>query len=1439
MRWKKAILSGRSSDSDSSVSSLSDEGVPEASNNLQDVTEAPPGTELQELQHAISSYLSNLYRISVLIRKNPAPHDRLIKSAKIDTSHYEFFDERHVLEKFRSANSALIERLGKANSKRRKYFKYREQHRQKLSRQQPHDPFISAEQVNRESVPKGIGELPLSGGGKKVPSEVQVPSVAQPSATKESTKASTLLIPSNAPLNLRDLDEQSDDGTQTSYGSISSTGQDKLALPPIPLSSEGRREFECPYCFTICYLRASDSMKREKEWKRHVLRDLQPYICTFGGCSKADTLFERRRDWINHELQFHRTEWYCNAPGHQAYDSQETFQAHMKDKHHDSFDARQLDSLTRMVARPAMDLKFSCPLRCSDCFQELDVVKLEAHLGRHLEVIASFALPSSVAEGHTPDGSIVTQNAIQNDISDSETTGSVKGDDAIGDLDTTLSDQGNLTDADQTAEFEQLYFSDLIEFEKSVSNCSWPPQFSILSLFSRPIQSQNDRSSRGLTDGAPITIQEVVEDALLEIGLDTAAWKVGTKVQIPVATFFQRFTECARLVISKRPGNWKDDRLNATMRQLLQVLITRVIREIDSNDANETHARLLRRLTTFRSKLSIPLPSEVVKDSDQDWTFLRAETDLSVPVEPRTQAQKTPREEICKWLAIVDQCKLLATLEASRHPGTAEWIFSFPNSDEIHRQPLGYAYHFFQGRSTVNVGSEQVIQCILAKLLQQAHEVPVALQELYEGRQEGSAVIPLDKILEILQITFSLFKETVIILDGLDICSNSTIKTFSRIVQEALKRGSEVRCIATSRVSLIVQDAIRPEQFERPTVSRLQWHNNFEATLIPRELIERDIEAMVASINRDLWPLHTLTPIETIVSESNGMFSWASTRLGQLSMHLSREENRFLSIEIPRNIEELWAEILGCIRIQAKSKDMVTIVDILAVLCVCERPLTAGEVDDYLSYSAHSSTWGKYRFSDQFSVWRKIPALLELVGQPGKKGRSGGTTDNLGLIHPSLRDTLQSDAIRKGPLNMFSMDMDKAQEDIAERCVSYLLRYKRSDSYTSKQGWTAYAGIYWHRHVKKLGSNASKDLTERCIHLLDHRTPSFAHWTYMTRRDGHIDKDEAGDFGEQDVYPSPLYYAALLGLYECAGTMLQSSTKSQVVARINLPGGKYQYPILAAVAAGEVELVKLLAHYEADINTALLEAAKFGQTLILEDLLSFGADVLYRGKYMKTAVHWAAYTNHLECLRILTDWGADLNLHDATGRTPLHLATSHGNLDCMKFLLDKGADLEAVDSSFSSPLIHAAEAGNLEALKFLIGMGAKVDVQTVDAGMTALRFALMRLNEPMVMALLAAGANTNQRTSQSWWSTPLHVTFFMTEDPRETRRSIVEALLQHDADPRITNREGRRAEDLASDPELKALLRSWRAKYADDFSHDGDHDDDDDNDNDDGDDYKH
>lgn len=183
--------------------------------------------ELNQVFIQIGGVIDCLLRLSVTI-SNPAPHDRFKSRAASQLGYYESWDIQHVLAKFPHIDTKLAERLGRALTQRRKYFKYREDHHCRLKE----------------------GLYGDDDGGSKGQATTLASSV--PLHLKDTGDTSRKL-------DLEILDDDRSELSATSYAP-STVDQSELRVPPVPKEYVDG-PFLCPFCYVFI------TVDNRFEWK--------------------------------------------------------------------------------------------------------------------------------------------------------------------------------------------------------------------------------------------------------------------------------------------------------------------------------------------------------------------------------------------------------------------------------------------------------------------------------------------------------------------------------------------------------------------------------------------------------------------------------------------------------------------------------------------------------------------------------------------------------------------------------------------------------------------------------------------------------------------------------------------------------------------------------------------------------------------------------------------------------------------------------------------------------------------------------------------------------------------------------------------------------------------------------------------------------------------
>jgi len=165
-------------------------------------------------------------------------------------------------------------------------------------------------------------------------------------------------------------------------------------------------------------------------------------------------------------------------------------------------------------------------------------------------------------------------------------------------------------------------------------------------------------------------------------------------------------------------------------------------------------------------------------------------------------------------------------------------------------------------------------------------------------------------------------------------------------------------------------------------------------------------------------------------------------------------------------------------------------------------------------------------------------------------------------------------------------------------------------------------------------------------------------------------------------------------------------------------------------------------------DTRLADAAMRGDKDAVRSLLKQKADVNAAHGDGATALHWAAYNDDLEMVKILLDAGANVKAATREGAiTPIFMACTNGDGPMIEALLRAGAEAKSVKSNGTTALMTAAASGSAEAVKILIEHGADINAKEAVYGQTALMFAAALNRDSVIKVLMEHGAEANVATT--------------------------------------------------------------------------------------------
>ena len=151
---------------------------------------------------------------------------------------------------------------------------------------------------------------------------------------------------------------------------------------------------------------------------------------------------------------------------------------------------------------------------------------------------------------------------------------------------------------------------------------------------------------------------------------------------------------------------------------------------------------------------------------------------------------------------------------------------------------------------------------------------------------------------------------------------------------------------------------------------------------------------------------------------------------------------------------------------------------------------------------------------------------------------------------------------------------------------------------------------------------------------------------------------------------------------------------------------KQEIPINAPPVTEESE------DYEPDIFKACKEGKLTSVQYLIEKQ---NADKEITGNGGKTPLHYACEFGHLLIVEYLISKGADIEAKDIYYWTPLHFACKEDHLEIVEYLISKGADIEAKEwMDLNGPLHIASQYDNIDVVNCLVSKGANKHAKNDD-----------------------------------------------------------------------------------------------------------------------------
>ncbi|KAH6607650.1 hypothetical protein Trco_003963 [Trichoderma cornu-damae] len=298
----------------------------------------------------IDDTLARLNRLGVTIRQSSrAKVDARAKkfAAGLDLESFAYLCTSAVQALYPGAHQSLKDHLSKSMTDRYARTLFLDSRHKKLGARR--EPSIGLSTIQEAPTNEAQADIPAtqppSARAMKNPVIASLPRASIAPSQSDLSSVNIQQIRSR----LRPPDEAS-----TKFHKTSSIQVSQGNYPQPPNAKEGNSVFTCPWCSELF----SKKTLSESEWRRHIDRDLKPYVCLSQGCPEAHPVYPTFDEWFRHmelhDWRWHQqayltSSWVCSICefSQDVYSNPQTLYLHLEESHHGDFTTAQLQAISR------------------------------------------------------------------------------------------------------------------------------------------------------------------------------------------------------------------------------------------------------------------------------------------------------------------------------------------------------------------------------------------------------------------------------------------------------------------------------------------------------------------------------------------------------------------------------------------------------------------------------------------------------------------------------------------------------------------------------------------------------------------------------------------------------------------------------------------------------------------------------------------------------------------------------------------------------------------------------------------------------------------------------------------------------------------------------------------------------------------------------------